>query len=320
MSITNQALLIVAYQRREEVSQILEVALSAGITRVYAVIDIEKSLDRSAYANQIEMKKVFLKYKNDCEILKVHLRTKNVGCAVSVVTGADWIFKYEDTAVVLEDDCIPESTFFQYCNATVDLLKHDRETMLACGSQFVPSELLFNNWYKSKYALTWGWFTTSSKWKEISNYFTNSQIDISNKSSVINLFAWPKYENDYWSAGEVRARRGIVDVWDTILVSYLFSQKKFSILPPAPLVSNVGDDRFATHTHNSPWLHTKMRAFEASLSTPEMNERADLWLRDNFYRIGFRHTLSTRLHEIIDVLYSASSIPLSTRIRANSIA
>ena len=43
-------------------------------------------------------------------------QNKNLGCRKGVTAGIDWFFSNEEMGIILEDDCIPSLSFFQFCD------------------------------------------------------------------------------------------------------------------------------------------------------------------------------------------------------------
>ena len=50
----------------------------------------------------------------DCEVL-TNFSEVNLGCKVRVSSGIDWVFEQVEEAIILEDDCLPDPTFFRFC-------------------------------------------------------------------------------------------------------------------------------------------------------------------------------------------------------------
>ena len=90
----------------------------------------------------------------------------------------------------------------------------------------------------------------------------------------------------------------------------MIANKKYSIIPDEPLVSNVGDDSSATHTlEESPWLHIDFGKFADTKKAPAISKASDDWLRKNFYKISLRHLFTTRITLIRDNM-NAKRVPL----------
>src|SRR5512139_860840 len=47
----------------------------------------------------------------DCEVL-TNFSDVNLGCKKRVSSGIDWVFEQVEEAIILEDDCLPDPTFF----------------------------------------------------------------------------------------------------------------------------------------------------------------------------------------------------------------
>ena len=57
-----------------------------------------------------------------CDI-DTNFADSNLGCQERVVSGLDWVFSLVEDAIILEDDCLPDLSFFPFCQ---DLLKEYR--------------------------------------------------------------------------------------------------------------------------------------------------------------------------------------------------
>src|SRR3954454_12706700 len=53
---------------------------------------------------------------------RVHERFSevNLGCEANVELGLDWVFAQATEAIILEDDCIPDPTFFPFAQELLD--------------------------------------------------------------------------------------------------------------------------------------------------------------------------------------------------------
>lgn len=84
-------------QRIDSLSEILQNSLEAGIKRIYIVVDLAPTLEGQEQQSLIF--KMLEKHKESFDIFKVYKRNKNVGCAVSVLTGLDWILRKKNLFV-----------------------------------------------------------------------------------------------------------------------------------------------------------------------------------------------------------------------------
>ena len=47
----------------------------------------------------------------ECEVSTL-FRTNNLGCGKAVSSAIDWFFDYVEEGIILEDDCVPDPSFF----------------------------------------------------------------------------------------------------------------------------------------------------------------------------------------------------------------
>ncbi len=50
-------------------------------------------------------------------------------------TGLTWAFEQVDRAIVLEDDCVPDPTFFPFCDEILERYVDDERVMHIAGQQ-----------------------------------------------------------------------------------------------------------------------------------------------------------------------------------------
>ena len=303
------AALIIGYRRHSLLKSQINVLVEGGIKRIYISLDAGANEDSEHDVNlTLEVAKALKRSRTDINIT-IATHSENVGCAAGVLSACDWFFSQEKFGLILEDDCIPTVDFINFCADAKKYLIESEKIWLICGTQFAPSYLSFQTWNISKYALIWGWATSDTKWREIATSL-HKPTQISRKVRVKNS------ERRYWMAGARRATLGIVDAWDSLLVSQMISAEKFALLPSASLVRNVGFDSVATHTTvKDQWLDHAPAFFVKTDLVPKLNSTLDKWLRKKFYRIGFRHLFSTRITHLIDMLLrrSVSSESLEAR-------
>jgi hypothetical protein len=294
------AVLIVGYQRVEAIRSILEQCLAAEVKNMLLSLDFPKVVTPEALNNNNLIRKLVAEYEPKFDSFQNRFLDTNVGCSANVLSSCDWAFSQYDAVAVLEDDCKPSLGFFEFCQDSVGYLKTNREVLLACGTQFVPETGRGPSSNLSKYALTWGWFTNSDSWKTI-----KSELVILGNEHRMNISSLD-YERIYWLEGARRAYQGYVDVWDTALVALINSGPFFTLLPPTNLISNIGNDSVATHTgEDTLWTNATQGTYApGDFGIPIVDLKADLWLKENFYGIRFRHLFSTRITRLIDFFHT----------------
>ena len=72
----------------------------------------------------------------DCEIIRNYADT-NRGVYETIGKGACWVFQREEKAIFLEDDNLPELTFFPYCREMLERYENDRRVLWVCGTNYL---------------------------------------------------------------------------------------------------------------------------------------------------------------------------------------
>ena len=55
----------------------------------------------------------------DCEVHRLY-RKQNMGCGKVVSEAITWLFNQENEGIILEDDCLPNESFFSFCQAMLE--------------------------------------------------------------------------------------------------------------------------------------------------------------------------------------------------------
>ena len=183
----------------------------------------------------------------DCELL-TNFSDHNLGCKLRVSSGIDWVFEQVEEAIILEDDCLPDPTFFRYSQELLEHYRHDQRIGLISGDNFqFGRRRNDDSYYFSKYVHIWGWATWRDRW--VGSY------DVSmSKWTVIRDEGWladmvgNTRETRSWHKIFERVHRGEIDTWDYQWVFANWVDRRVTVLPARNLISNIGFGVNATHT------------------------------------------------------------------------
>ena len=183
----------------------------------------------------------------DCE-LKTLFREENLGCKVAVSSAITWFFENVEQGIILEDDCLPDPSFFPYCEELLDRYKDDTRIGHISGDNFLSGSIEENRSYDfCTCPHIWGWATWRRVWK---NYDVNFPFWTEQKDKRHLLFNNSR-EKFYFSSfiSDALSTKKEYSVWDTQYWFTLRVQNQLSIYPAVNLVTNIGvGDLNATHT------------------------------------------------------------------------
>ena len=306
--------LLIAYRRHSNIEEILVQCLHAGVKKIYIHIDAPRDLDARQDVEKV-LKKVQESKKISSLEISILGEDVNIGSAVSLISTCDLVFSLEEELVILEDDCVPAESFFVFAEEAFQYMSANTNVALFCGSQFVPPGLSDNQWFLSRYPFQWGWGTNKQSWLNIrEGLISGKKLSRAHNRSKISF-----WERDYWNAGCRRALEGYADVWDTLFVREMFRLEMFALHPGQNLVRNLGNDQFALHTDfQGIWNNVPTRDFISSTSKPGLKPEIEKWIRERYFCVAPRHSVSTRITLARDRLFGKPKrAPLRTRVNSN---
>ena len=307
--------LIVSYKRYANVLAILRTLNENDCGRIYLAVDGLKRPDNGE--RQIFMKDVASLAESLNLEIEVWYRDRNLGAAVSVVNGVDWLFSREQQGLILEDDLLIGTDTLNYFENALTYYEHDINVHLISGSNYWAKRFssLKNPW--SSYPITWGWATWKNRWTSLRRcYFSTDRY--SHKGSSLS-------ETFFWRTGVSRCKNGEQDAWDIPLAAFSRGQDGISILPPVNLISNIGVDAHAGNTRENIWPlnHPISRMPDHFRFTSPSNltsaECLDLPIRKELYQISFRNIATGALRVTLDKVSEtrrSKSDQLGTRINS----
>jgi predicted O-linked N-acetylglucosamine transferase (SPINDLY family) len=246
----------------------------------------EKCLAARAIIHQVDWK---------CEVL-TNYSDVNLGCRKRIYTGLDWVFSQVEEAIILEDDCLPDPSFFRFCEELLEEYRHNTKIMLVSGQNLQFGQKRRNySYYFSRYNHCWGWAT----WKRAWQYYDDT------------MELWPLVKNEnwlfdilqdeqafrYWSATFQGMYEGF-DTWDYPWLFACYINQGLSVLPNINLVSNIGFGKEGTHATdtNSILANIPVEEMQFPLKHPPFivrDTQADNFTERTFYSGSLAKTQQT---------------------------
>lgn len=241
----------------------------------------------------------------ECEVL-THYSDINLGCRHQVSSGLNWVFNTVEEAIILEDDCLPDITFFRFCEELLERYRHDPRIMAISGNNFQFGQNQQEaSYYFSRYNHIWGWATWRRAWKF---YDLDMKLwpTIKEKQSLQDILENPEIVA-YCSRIFQAAYEGF-NTWDYAWTFACWINNGLTILPHVNLVSNIGFREDATHTkRESRFANLPRQAMGFPLRHPTVvmrNRQADDWTKKiMFSSILYEDISHLRLKEINLLLF-----------------
>lgn len=235
-----------------------------------------------------------------CEV-ETLLRDKNLGCKMAVSSAITWFFEQVEEGIILEDDCLPDPSFFPFCEEMLDRYRDDEKIMMISGDNFQPKHRGAASYFFSRFVHIWGWAT----WRRAWNHYD------------LSMQKWPAYRDSKKIYAFLprpiarkreqqfnRAYSGNVTTWDTQWVFACWEAEGLSVLPNSNLVTNI--DSSGTHMKiYDPCTNRSITPMHFPLIHPPQvapHERADAYTGSNVVLRGWPQTLRLIIRHLLSVL------------------
>lgn len=242
----NTPVLLLAFNRPEITEKVFEKIANCQPKKLYIAIDGPRNHISSDTEKVRRVRKIFEKISWDCET-NFLVREKNLGCKKSVSEAIEWFFEMEESGIILEDDCLPNSDFFKYCEELLKRYKNNESIFMITGDNFQDGiNRGDGSYYFSKLAHVWGWATWRRAWN---NYDLNMKFwpEFRNSKKFKSIFK-SKNAQRYFKTIFDSVYKDEIDTWDYQWTASMWYNEGMSITPNSNLVKNIGFGPDATHT------------------------------------------------------------------------
>jgi len=242
----NVPLLFLIFNRPDTTQQVFDEIRKAQPAQLFVAADGPRKNQVADHQLCKKTREIIHQVDWDCKVF-TRFQDENLGCKHAVSSAIAWFFSNVEEGIILEDDCIPDQSFFRFCQELLEKYRDDERIMMVSGNNFQFGKRRTNySYYFSKYFHIWGWAT----WKRAWNYYD------------VDMKSWPKIKDGRWLIDILKDKnaekfwekifentyRGTINTWDFQWVFSCWIQNGLAILPNVNLVKNIGFDGNATHT------------------------------------------------------------------------
>jgi FkbM family methyltransferase len=241
-----------------------------------------------------------------CEV-KTLFRERNLGCGRAVSEAITWFFENVEQGIILEDDTLPNTSFFHFCEALLNYYQNNEKIFMISGDNFQNGIKRGKaDYYFSIYTHIWGWATWKRSWQKYDFQMKKLQEFI--QQNKIKKYFKNKQHQAFWLNNFIATQKGEIDTWDYQLMFACLHGEELVILPNANLVTNIGFREDATHTKKNNLfanMPTEDLKFPLKHTTKTIRcKKADRYTQKNVFGGGKEHnTLKSIVGLPIKVLH-----------------
>lgn len=243
----NTPVALLIFNRPDTTERVFREIAKAKPPKLLVVADGPRSNKVGESEKCRQTREIIEKVDWDCDVI-TNYADINMGCKLRVASGIDWIFEQVEEAIILEDDCLPDPSFFRFCEEMlVRYRDNDRVSMVSGGNLQFGRQRGLGSYYFSRYTHIWGWASWRRAWQ---HYDRDIKLwpQFRDEGWIETLFP-NKGEQQYWRNSFQMVYDGSLDTWDCSWTFAALLKGMLQIVPNVNLISNIGFGPGATHTH-----------------------------------------------------------------------
>ncbi|MFN8295933.1 MAG: hypothetical protein U0T69_07035 [Chitinophagales bacterium] len=235
-------LLLLIFNRPDYTQKLFDVIATVKPKNLYIASDGPRKEHPEDVILVNKTRAIFDNINWECSVRKLY-REENLSCGPAVSSAITWFFDHEEQGIILEDDCIPSISFFQFCNILLEKYKLNDNVMMIGGYSLFTKDILKNNnesYFFTNIKTIWGWATWKRAWNK---YRLEINDDMISKAENNKVWTELKYKTIRKSKKDIllATYKGLVNTWD-IQWDYCISVNNgICILPFVNLISNIGE-------------------------------------------------------------------------------
>ena len=292
--VINTAVLFLIFNRIELTKRVLQAISQAQPPRLYIACDGARSHKNGEAETVTALRNYVMSHIDwECDV-KTLFQEENLGCKYAVSSAITWFFENEEQGMILEDDCLPNQSFFTFCEELLNRYKDDESICQISGTNALNGKIFTDNdYYFSRFNNpVWGWASWRRAWKRYD--IEMLRWSDSEGRAWLNKMMDDKYQTRYWANALRNTKSGLIDTWDYQWTFNCLSENLLVVIPSLNLVSNIGFGPDATHTnslnsHVSQYANMDVFDFKTILKHPDKVERcvnSDSYIQNTWFTTG----------------------------------
>ncbi|MEM8832447.1 MAG: glycosyltransferase family 2 protein [Cyanobacteria bacterium P01_G01_bin.19] len=241
---------ITIFNRPDTTKKVFEAIRQAKPEKLLVIADGPRA-DKPGEAEKCaEARAIFDRVDWKCEVL-TNFSEVNLGCGKRPYTGFDWVFSLVEEAIVLEDDCLPQPTFFRFCEEMLEKYRDNEQVMAINGSNWLKQWQSKRQSYHFSYFFSgWGWASWRSTWQKYDFTMAGWQdpaVQQRIRDYIGSDRQFFRLKRDFDAASDLIS----YDIWDYQFQYMCLIRSGLVVVPSVNLISNVGAGVDATHTKDA---------------------------------------------------------------------
>lgn len=292
--------LFIVFNRPNTTKKVFEIIRKIKPAKLYILADGAREDKEKDLCE--ETRKVVENIDWQCEVKRKY-SDRNLGCKINISEGITWFFENEEEGIILEDDCLPNISFFNFCQELLEKYRNTDKVKMISGNNFQFGKKYGDaSYYFSNIPNIWGWATWRRAWKEY-DIDMKTCPEFKRGKKIENIFSDKRMQKFMVGLFD-KLYKNEMNTWAGRWVYAICNSNGVSISPNVNLVSNIGFGDDATNTKSDNGLNNIKTEEIKSVIHPEkieVNEKADLFLFEKIFYKSFSQKVIRKVKDYLNI-------------------
>lgn len=256
----NIPILLINFNRPQKTKEVIEVIQQIKPSRIYFAVDGPRENHPTDRENCEQVKQLVSNLTWPCTVFTL-FQEKNLGCGPAPASAISWLFEHEKWGIIIEDDCLPDPSFFSFAEELLKYYEHDERVMQISGSNYLPEVKPepSASYFFSSIGSIWGWATWRRAWKHY-DYHVQDYESVKERGLLKDFFYNRKYTQYVMKMlQQAYDKDPAMSTWDFQWDLAKHLNSGLVIVPATNLVKNKGFTADATHTKEAWPFYDKLK-------------------------------------------------------------
>lgn len=250
--------LLVFFNKVDTLKKVFEAVKRAQPSKIFLAQDGVRENVPEDLKNIKKCREIVEDINWECEIYK-NYSDKNLSCDPRVFTAISWAFQYINKLIIIEDDSVPNQSFFTFMGEMLERYEYDDRIQMISGIERLGiNRFCKDSYYFSTINAGCAWATWKRVWNDIEKWSDCTFLENDDERKSIDHYVkncMPSCFHDFVKRGEdniiLNKKIGGIYSWEYAVANSMILANRLAITPKVNLIKNIGVVKEATHSGNS---------------------------------------------------------------------
>lgn len=282
----NTPILLIVFNRADTARLVLNEIRKIRPSQLFIAADGPR-LDKNEEKACVEARQLAMEVDWPCEV-KTNFLEENLGPRLAIGKFVTWFFDNVEAGIIFEHDCLPDSSFFGFCEELLEKYKDDKRIMHISGNFFQPQKIGEADYYFSYIPHIWGWATWRRAWQK----YDVNMTDWPDNKKIVKRISKKWLNQQKWLYILQKVYEGRANTWDYQWTYAMLKNNGLAVNPNCNLVTNIGFGPGAVHSFDPDDKFAKLPLNKVDFSVvhPEKiikDQSADDYICHNNFKFNF---------------------------------